>query len=274
MFLVRLLGKFEIDHSWGVKGLIVRPLGVVEYTNNHLGILSSTGNQVGGSSTRKRSINVSGRRRLYGLGQNFFRTAPLMSQNTHAIPRFAYTKFDPGYTNPSAVRWSPLWLPPVTNGGQIAQYGTIAVASRFQSNDGGPYPIQRGFIDTQRGRKANPSGPGISSSVTEFVRRKIADYYAARRDNSRNKWMYKLVKGSPRHMKEIFIGRCWDFLRKKARYVDRPEKLDCNVLWDAFLRSFAHKRPCAVSGGDYKHFFDLYQEKPLIDRVSAQSEVP
>ena len=114
---------------------------------------------------------------------------------------------------------------------------------------------------------AHTSTKSNTLSTAEFVRRKIAEYYAARQGKSRNTWMYKLVKGTPRHIREIFIGRCWEFLSEKALYVEKPEKLNCSTLWNAFVGSFAHKGPCAASFEDYKAFFNLYHEKPLVDRV-------
>ena len=79
--------------------------------------------------------------------------------------------------------------------------------------------------------------------------------------------MFKPVEGTTKHLKEIFLGRCWDFLENKAKDLENPTKLDCQELWKVFLKSFAFKEPCEVKFDDYTPFFKMYDEKPLNDRV-------
>jgi len=100
-----------------------------------------------------------------------------------------------------------------------------------------------------------------------FVEERIQEYYDQRLNKDKNKWLFKPVQGTSRHLKDIFIGRCWDFIDNKAKYLQNPGKLDCQKLWKAFLKSFAFKGPCDVTLDDYTHFFNMYEEKPLKDKV-------
>lgn len=99
------------------------------------------------------------------------------------------------------------------------------------------------------------------------VEGRIQEYYDQRLNKNRNKWMFKPVQGTSGHLKEIFIGRCWDFVTNKGKYLQNRSKVDCRELWKAFLKSFAFKGPCEVTFDDYTPFFNMYEEKPLNDRV-------
>ncbi|XP_015761884.1 PREDICTED: ADP-ribosyl cyclase/cyclic ADP-ribose hydrolase-like [Acropora digitifera] len=56
--------------------------------------------------------------------------------------------------------------------------------------------------------------------------------------------------GSTRHLKDIVLGRCWDFIRQK-----RLTK-NCSTIWNKFYTAFAHKDSCKTTRQDYKAFFD------------------
>lgn len=124
--------------------------------------------------------------------------------------------------------------------------------------------------NTAGSRNVLPPGANLWSNVDEdvkFVEEKIQEYYDQRLNKNKNKWMFKPVEGSTKHLKEIFVGRCWDFLENKGKYLENPTKLDCQEMWKAFLKSFAFKEPCDVKFDDYTPFFKMYDEKPLNDRV-------
>lgn len=102
---------------------------------------------------------------------------------------------------------------------------------------------------------------------TKFVEGRIQEYYDQRINRNRNKWMFKPIGGTTQHLKEIFLGRCWDFIENRGKDLENPSKVDCNELWETFSKSFAFKGPCDVTSKDYALFFDLYDEKPLNDKV-------
>ena len=66
--------------------------------------------------------------------------------------------------------------------------------------------------------------------------------------------------GTTKHLKEIFIGRCWDFQRSQA------EQKDCDNLWKLFSEAFAFKDPCKLTSEDYKPFFNS-AKGTCIDKV-------
>ena len=119
-------------------------------------------------------------------------------------------------------------------------------------------------------RNVLPPGVRLWSNVDEdvkFVEEKIQQYYDQRLNKDKNQWMFKPVEGTTKHLKEVFIGRCWDFVANKGKYLENPTKVDCQKLWKVFRKSFAFKGPCDVTFGDYAPFFNMYDEKPLSDRV-------
>lgn len=59
-------------------------------------------------------------------------------------------------------------------------------------------------------------------------------------------------KGSTTHLREIVIGRCWDYQRLKSHEVTK----NCSKIWGIFSKAFAYKDPCSVSLADYKPYFD------------------
>lgn len=81
--------------------------------------------------------------------------------------------------------------------------------------------------------------------------------------------MFKLIGGIILYLKEIFLGRCWDFIENRGKDFENLFKVDCNELWEMFLKSFVFKGFCDVIFKDYVFFFDLYDEKLLNDKVSV-----
>ena len=121
-----------------------------------------------------------------------------------------------------------------------------------------------------KSRHILPHAAGLRSSVDEdqtLVEGRIQEYYDQRLNKNRNKWIFKPVQGTTPHLKDIFLGRCWDFIANKGKYLQNPSEVDCQELWEAFHKSFAFKGPCEVTSDDYAPFFNMYEEKPLNDRV-------
>jgi len=59
--------------------------------------------------------------------------------------------------------------------------------------------------------------------------------------------------GSTKHLKDIVLGRCWDFQRQK---VQEEARKNCSKIWDTFYTAFAYKDPCNTTFEDYKPYFD------------------
>ena len=76
-------------------------------------------------------------------------------------------------------------------------------------------------------------------------------------------WRYKLVEGTDKHLQEVFVGKCWLY-QKGFKF---RESVDCDELWEAFLSGFAYKEPCDVTLEDYKNFFGMIHEDPLVNKV-------
>ncbi|XP_031567079.1 ADP-ribosyl cyclase/cyclic ADP-ribose hydrolase-like isoform X2 [Actinia tenebrosa] len=106
-----------------------------------------------------------------------------------------------------------------------------------------------------------------SSDNEAFVRSKIQKYYYLRSGKQKMSWMYKPTKGTTRHLREIFLGRCWDFVENKNANLVEPENINCDVLLTSFLKAFSYKSPCEVKKEDYRDFFNHFREKQLIDKV-------
>lgn len=53
--------------------------------------------------------------------------------------------------------------------------------------------------------------------------------------------MFKLIGGIIEYLKEIFLGRCWDFIENRGKDFENLFKVDCNELWEMFLKSFVFK---------------------------------
>lgn len=117
------------------------------------------------------------------------------------------------------------------------------------------------------------SSPDPGSNNEAFVRDKIQEYYYLRLGKQKLNWMYKPAKGTTRHLREIFLGRCWDFVQNKNTNLVDPENINCDVMWASFMKAFAYKNPCEVKKDDYKDFFNNFREKQLMNKVSVYTSV-
>ncbi|XP_072107985.1 ADP-ribosyl cyclase/cyclic ADP-ribose hydrolase 1-like [Mobula birostris] len=61
-------------------------------------------------------------------------------------------------------------------------------------------------------------------------------------------------KGSTRNLKEIMMGRCFDYLQNINPSVG---KKDCPKIWENFLNAFSGKDPCNIKMEDYEPFLKL-----------------
>ncbi|KAJ7328114.1 hypothetical protein OS493_025514 [Desmophyllum pertusum] len=62
-------------------------------------------------------------------------------------------------------------------------------------------------------------------------------------------------KGSTPHIKEIVVGRCYDYQYKKF-WFECNNLEDCSKIWEALYGAFAYKNPCNLTFADYKPYFD------------------
>ncbi|XP_073256601.1 ADP-ribosyl cyclase/cyclic ADP-ribose hydrolase-like [Porites lutea] len=68
------------------------------------------------------------------------------------------------------------------------------------------------------------------------------------------------LKGSTPNIKEIVLGRCYEYQELKTV---GPKKKDCNKIWEAFHQAFAYKDPCNLPFDDYQPFFDATEMQEL-----------
>lgn len=59
--------------------------------------------------------------------------------------------------------------------------------------------------------------------------------------------------GSTKHLKDIVLGRCWDFQRQKVHHESTK---NCSKIWETFYTAFAYKDPCNTTFKDYGPYFD------------------
>ena len=59
--------------------------------------------------------------------------------------------------------------------------------------------------------------------------------------------------GSTKHLKDIVLGRCWDFQRQKLH---KEVTKNCTKIWETFSTAFAHKDPCNTTFKDYENYFE------------------
>ena len=171
------------------------------------------------------------------------RALPLKYWNYNTWANRQY--MNPFYFNPKAQAFfKPYNTPNAALGNSILDHAVLRKNFRF-------FAKSRSNVDEDK----------------KFVEDKIQEYYEERLNKNKNQWMYKLVNGTSRHIKKIFIGRCWDFILNKGQYLENPSALDCKALWKTFKKGFAYKDPCAVTDNDYTPFFEMYKEKPLRNRV-------
>ena len=72
--------------------------------------------------------------------------------------------------------------------------------------------------------------------------------------------------GSTPRIKEIVLGRCYDFQKKRIG-PDTSKWKDCNKIWEAFHKGFAYKDPCKLTQNDYKDFFAATEIQEIHDKV-------
>ena len=89
------------------------------------------------------------------------------------------------------------------------------------------------------------------------------------KDDGSQRWRFTKIQGTDEHLKDIFMGKCWDYQIKFR--LEKP--VDCSELWEAFLSGFAYKEPCDTTLEDYKKFFEMIHEGPLMNRVSFYSSM-
>ena len=59
----------------------------------------------------------------------------------------------------------------------------------------------------------------------------------------------------------------------KASELEKPtSEVDCQKLWDKFMHAFSYKSPCGVTAVDYRPFFDMYTEQPIVDKVKLDEK--
>ncbi|ESO89787.1 hypothetical protein LOTGIDRAFT_218611 [Lottia gigantea] len=63
--------------------------------------------------------------------------------------------------------------------------------------------------------------------------------------------------GTTLHLKEIFIGRCWDYKEIKHKEFPLRTDVNCNDLWNDFYKAFSYQAPCDVAMEHYKEYIDL-----------------
>lgn len=59
--------------------------------------------------------------------------------------------------------------------------------------------------------------------------------------------------GSTKHLKDIVLGRCWDFQRQK---VHEGATKNCSKIWETLYQAFANKDPCNTTFKHYEPYFE------------------
>jgi len=70
--------------------------------------------------------------------------------------------------------------------------------------------------------------------------------------------------GTSPYLKDMFIGRCWQYETLQANNHVLTEKVNCRDLWTAFYKSFAFKDPCDMDKDSYENFFNMFKNKNKI----------
>ena len=76
--------------------------------------------------------------------------------------------------------------------------------------------------------------------------------------------------GTTPMIKEILIGRCWQYqiLVKQNKIDALTMDVNCTKIWEKFHSIVAFKDGCTLTKGDFKPFFDmLARDKRLKDKV-------
>ncbi|XP_070538425.1 ADP-ribosyl cyclase/cyclic ADP-ribose hydrolase-like [Ptychodera flava] len=75
-------------------------------------------------------------------------------------------------------------------------------------------------------------------------------------------------KGTTQNLKEIFIGRCWDYQFVYNRQSCRTSELkNCTELWELFHDAFAYQSPCNVTSEGYQPFIDKSMQAVGINKT-------
>ena len=78
-------------------------------------------------------------------------------------------------------------------------------------------------------------------------------------------WFQHPAEGTTKHIKELFIGRCFEYQLKRANHND--EEINCYKIWSLFHRAFAYKGPCDVTAKQYLPFLIAVEEDIPKDKV-------
>ncbi|XP_057314167.1 ADP-ribosyl cyclase/cyclic ADP-ribose hydrolase-like isoform X2 [Hydractinia symbiolongicarpus] len=72
--------------------------------------------------------------------------------------------------------------------------------------------------------------------------------------------------GTTPHLKDVFIGRCWQyqFLESQNKIDILKTNLNCTMLWMKFYNAFAFKDPCDVTVKSYETLFSMFDTSKKI----------
>ena len=73
-------------------------------------------------------------------------------------------------------------------------------------------------------------------------------------------------KGTTPRIKEIVVGRCYDYQYKKFGSNSTTWK-NCSKIWNTFHGAFAYKNPCNLTFDDYKPYFDEVGMAEIYNKV-------
>lgn len=86
----------------------------------------------------------------------------------------------------------------------------------------------------------------------------------------------KPLKGSTPGLKEIFIGRCYDYFANNKHYGLHPVEVNsvgpspfCNETWDLFKGAFAGRNICTVVAENYQPYFDKTLVANITNKVMS-----
>jgi len=69
-----------------------------------------------------------------------------------------------------------------------------------------------------------------------------------------------MATGTTRHLRDVFIGRCWQYQANQMKNQKKVLNINCRELWNAFTVEFAHRDPCSSNSSlKYSKFFSLLQ---------------
>ncbi|KAK7482705.1 hypothetical protein BaRGS_00026003 [Batillaria attramentaria] len=76
-----------------------------------------------------------------------------------------------------------------------------------------------------------------------------------------------------RNLREIFIGRCWDYRNVRYKNLLPDVSVSCVKLWKLFSRSFAYKDPCSVTMEDYEDYIAAAKQPITRDKAIFWEQV-